>query len=75
MDPYSLKVAPVGKGLEFLDTHWKGVLILVVPFIAPVVQELIPRLRKAGSFEFDAVPLVPEGVREKPSQTLPGETK
>lgn len=67
-------IGPVGRGLEFLDTHWKGVLIMV-PFIAPIVQELIPRLRKAGSFEFDAVPLVPEGVREKPSLAPPGGTQ
>ena len=65
-------IAPVGRGLEFLDTHWKGVLILVLPFIAPIVQELIPRLRKVGSLEFDAVPLVPEGVREKPIPAPPG---
>ena len=68
-------IGPVGRGLEFLDTHWKGVLIMVVPFIAPIVRELIPRLRKAGSFEFDAVPLVPEGVREKPSSAPPGGTQ
>jgi len=48
---------------------------MVVPFIAPIVRELIPRLRKAGSFEFDAVPLVPEGVREKPSSAPPGGTQ
>jgi hypothetical protein len=65
-------IAPVVKGLEFLDTHWKGVLILVVPFIAPVVQELIPRLRKLGSLEFDAVTLEPEGVRERTPPTPNG---
>jgi hypothetical protein len=67
-------IAPVARGLEFLDTHWKGVLILVIPFIAPVVQSLIPRLRKAGSLEFDAVPLEAVGVHEKPSQAPPGAT-
>ena len=27
-------IAPVARGLEFLDTHWKGVLILVIPFMS-----------------------------------------
>jgi hypothetical protein len=67
-------IGPVARGLEFLDIHWKGVLILVVPFIAPIVQELIPRLRKLGSLEFDSVQLEPVGVREKPSEAPPGAT-
>lgn len=67
-------ITPVARGLEFLDTHWKGVLILVVPFIAPVMQSLIPRLRKAGSLEFDAVQIEPVGVHEKPLPAPPGAT-
>ena len=27
-------IGPVGRGLEFLDTHWKGVLIMVVPSLS-----------------------------------------
>jgi len=64
-------IAPVARGLEFLDTHRKAVLILVVPFIAPVVQELIPRLRRAGSFEFDAVDLQRVGEKENLPQLPP----
>src|SRR5271169_4653851 len=48
-------IAPVGKGLEFLDAHWKSVLIIVAPFLLPVIRDLIPRLRKVGSVEFDSV--------------------
>jgi hypothetical protein len=58
-------IAPVAKGLEFLDAHWKSVLILVTPFLLPVIRDLIPRLRKVGSVEFDSVPLETIGVREK----------
>ena len=69
-------IAPVAVGLEFLDVHWRSVLIVTFPFLAPIVRELIrdltPRLRKAGSLEFDAVPLENEGVREKPSVAQPG---
>src|SRR5579859_4853916 len=42
-------IAPVANGLEFLDSHWKSILILVAPFLSPVVRDLIPRLRKVGS--------------------------
>jgi hypothetical protein len=69
-------IAPVARGLEFLDTHWKSVLILVaLPIIAPVTRGLVTRLRKAWGFEFDAAPvsLETEGVHEKPLQNLPGE--
>jgi hypothetical protein len=69
-------IAPVARGLEFLDAHWKSVLILVVvPVIAPVARGLVPRLRKAWGFEFDPnpVPLEPEGVHEKPLQNSSGE--
>jgi len=65
-------IAPVGAALGFLDTHWKSVLIMVGPFLAPVIRELVPRLRKVGSVEFDAVPLEPVGVREKPARVPPG---
>lgn len=61
-------IAPVARGLEFLDAHWKSVLILVAPFAAPVARDLVPRLRKAWGFEFDPVPLESEGVHEKPAQ-------
>jgi hypothetical protein len=67
--------APITKGIEFLDTHWKSILILVTPFALPTIRGLIPRLRKAGGFEFDPVPLISEGVREKPVPMPPGDAK
>lgn len=63
-------IAPVARGIEFLDAHWKAVLILIAPFAAPAARELIPRLRKLGPVELDPVPLEPIAVREKPSQKL-----
>jgi len=65
-------VAPLAGGLEFLDTHWKAVLLLVAPILSPIIRDLVPRLRKAGSFEFDAVPLETVGVREKPTRAQQG---
>lgn len=59
-------VAPVARGLEFLDAHWKSVLILVAPFIAPVARDMVPRVRKIWGVEFDPVQLEPEGVHDKP---------
>lgn len=66
-------IAPVARGLEFLDIHWKPVLILLLaPFVAPVARDLISRLRKAWGLEFDPVPLEQEAVREKPHQGQSG---
>lgn len=59
-------IAPVARGLEFVDAHWKSILILVAPFAAPVARDLVPRLRKAWGLEFDSVQLEPEGVHDKP---------
>lgn len=59
-------IAPVARGLEFVDAHWKSILILVAPFAAPAARDLVPRLRKAWGLEFDPLPLEPEGVHEKP---------
>jgi len=59
-------VGPVARGLEFLDAHWKSVLIIVAPFAVPAARGLVPRLRKAWGLEFDPVPLEPVGVHEKP---------
>lgn len=60
-------IAPVARGLEFLDAHWKSVLLfLIAPFVAPVARDLVSRLRKAWGLEFDPVRLEPEGVHEKP---------
>jgi hypothetical protein len=68
-------IAPVARALEFLDAHWKSVLILVaLPFITPVARGLVPRLRKAWGLEFDPVPLEQEGVHEKSPQNPPGES-
>lgn len=71
-------IAPVARGIEFLDVHWKAVLILVAPFAAPAARGLIPRLRKAWGLEFDPepVPLEKEGApRAKPTQSPRGETQ
>ena len=65
-------ILPVARGLEFLDTHWKSVVILIAPFLAPLVRELVPRLRKAGSFEFEPVPLEDVAKGEKPDQASGG---
>ncbi len=62
-------ILPLVKGLDFLDTHWKAVLIVVFPFVAPLARDLVPRLRKAWGLEFDAVPLESERVREKPKRS------
>ena len=59
-------ITPVARGLEFLDAHWKSVLILVAPFFGPVARSLVPRLRRVGSIEFDPIPLEPVAVRDKP---------
>lgn len=64
-------IAPVARGFEFLDTHWKGVLILVVPFIVPVLQELISRVREAPGWKF-AGPEVPVERGEKREQSPSG---
>ena len=61
-------IAPVARGLEFIDAHWKSVLIVVTPFAVPAARDLVPRLRKAWGLEFDPVPLEPVGVHEKPSK-------
>jgi hypothetical protein len=59
-------IAPIARGLEFVDMHWKSILILVAPLALPAARDLVPRLRKAWGLEFDPVPLEPVGVREKP---------
>jgi hypothetical protein len=62
-------MAPLVSVLEFLDTHWKSVLIIVSPLGAPFFKDLIPRLRKVWGVEFDPVALEPVGgVQLKPSQ-------
>jgi len=45
-------IAPVSRGLEFIDTHWKATLLIVVPLVWPVLRQLILRITKAGAFEF-----------------------
>lgn len=59
-------IMPVAKTLEFLDAHWKPVLVLAIPFIHPAAWDILPRIRKIGSVELDPVPLEKIGVREKP---------
>lgn len=65
-------IAPVARGLELADTHWKSVLILVAPFFAPVARDLVPRLRRIWGIEFDAVQLEPVALRER-AHMPPGE--
>ena len=60
-------IAPVSRGLAFLDTHWKSALLVGGPFVLPLVRDLIPRLRKAWGLEFD-LPLEPAGKGEVPSE-------
>ena len=62
-------IAPVARGLEFLDDHWKVVVLLVAPFAVPLLRDLLTRLRRFGDVEFDPVHLEPVGVREKPAET------
>ncbi len=66
-------ITPVVKALEFLDAHWKSILVLIAPFIAPIARDLVPRLRKVGGIELDPVPLEPVEVREKPTQKPRGD--
>ncbi len=66
-------IAPVAKGLEFLDQHWRSVLIIVAPFAVPAARGLVPRLRKAWGFEFDPVTLEPVGKHEKPIKNPEGQ--
>jgi hypothetical protein len=66
-------ILPVAKGLEFLDSHWKAVVILIAPFFAPVARDLLPRLRKAWGLEFDPVQLEEIGTRERTSQMNSGD--
>jgi len=65
-------VAPLARGLEFLDMHWKSILIIVgLPFVAPMAENLLGRLTKAWGMEFVTLEQV-GGVREKPTKTLGG---
>jgi len=45
-------IAPVSRGLQFVDTHWRATLLLAAPIILPFIEHLIPRLTKAYGFEF-----------------------
>jgi hypothetical protein len=59
-------INPVSRGLQFVDAHWKSLLLLVGPFLLPVARDLIPRLRKAWGLEFD-LPLEQVGKGQVPS--------
>jgi hypothetical protein len=58
-------IAPVRGGLEFLDSHWKGSLLIVAPFLLPAVERLIDRIRQLA-YGDAKVDLVNAGVHEKP---------
>jgi hypothetical protein len=64
---------PVARGLEFLDVHWKSILVLLaLPFVAPFIKDLIARITKIWGIEF-AIPLEPiGGVREKKASSVVG---
>jgi hypothetical protein len=61
-------LSPVANGLAFLDSHWKSVLILVAPFLMPVMQDLVPRLRKIGGVEFDSIDMQNVMLQKKPRE-------
>jgi hypothetical protein len=50
-------IAPVSRGLEFIDNHWKATLLVIAPLVWPVIRQLVLRVTKAGGFEFGAVHL------------------
>jgi hypothetical protein len=66
-------VAPITGGLEFLDAHWKALLILVIPFALPFLREIVAYVRKVGPVELRDVPLEMIGKGEKPSPRPQGE--
>jgi hypothetical protein len=71
-------VAPAARGLEFIDAHWKAILVLVAPFVVPVVapfaRQIAPRVRKLGPIELSEVPLEAEGPpKERVTQSPRGE--
>jgi hypothetical protein len=50
-------IAPVSRGLQFIDDHWKATLLLVSPLIWPVLRHLVLRVTKAWGVEFEPVVL------------------
>lgn len=67
-------ILPVTRGLSFLDTHWKSVLIAVfLPVVAPMARELILRITEVGGIKL--LPLDPVGVRDKPNKVSAGGTQ
>lgn len=50
-------IAPVSRGLHFIDDHWKATLLLITPLVWPVVRQLVLRVTKAWGFEFQGVTL------------------
>jgi hypothetical protein len=65
-------IVPVVRALQFIDGHWKAVLILTAPFFVPIARDLLPRLRKVWGVEFYGIEIETEGVHEKPVQANPG---
>ena len=59
-------IAPVSRGLEFIDNHWKATLLVVAPLVWPVIRQLVLRVTKAGAFEFGAVHLKEAGGGKVP---------
>jgi hypothetical protein len=59
-------IAPVRSGLEVLDDHWKGALLIITPFLLPVAERLIRRIRKLTIGD-TKIELQDEGVHEKPA--------
>lgn len=62
-------VAPIASGIDFLDVHWKAVLLLItpffIPFFVPYIKELLPRIRKVWGVELDPVSLHEVAAKKK----------
>ena len=50
-------IAPVSRGLQFVDEHWKATLLLISPVVWPILRQLVLRVTKAWGFEFEPVAL------------------
>lgn len=50
-------IAPVSRGLQFIDDHWRATLLFISPLVWPVLRQLVLRVTKAWGFEFEHVAL------------------
>lgn len=61
-------IAPVRGGLDFLDDHWKGALLIVAPFLVPAAERLTRRIRKFTIGD-TKIELEDAGIHEKPQSS------